>query len=957
MTLKILGPSSLPPSGGSGVLAAPQDQRPKGLALKALDHNRSLFEPRPVSPPKNPLNNPFLNLFVEWSLVTSATFFDQPIRLVMKDIAQKALSHIEDFVHADLQERINDPSTLLSCKDLRALDVALSTAVREGAYCNPKPLALYIKIFESFLKIPSQLHEISPLEVLQANPHKKAAFIEAFGPLLTCGHLPYFEKSTPKDFLQQILIEYIKSSGATREAKSALFQFTFCLEDDEPIEITAGKFKQPDLHFLEGLITLHKKTLEIKTEVKVEDIGFEYVYGPNIPLKFIYALTETKEAYHPPLSIEDSALMVSYLDLISEVFISAHNMIGYVDKKIRPVKKKAELKDLWPQHDAILDLCERHAKNPFETQIFILNQFIHKNMRLLKSDRIHTISAFDKILQSLHVIEKTIKHESHAFLAIEQCLSSLLKDIKALPHEKKCCYDMTVLPVVQTGLNAILPFSWHLQKKVATIRAMIQTSLEAHKALHLDEIEAYDPLRLIADLEADDLESKVVPPAKKSAAVTKGSGSAQAVVTESKPLVIEAASMGPLCEPASKTKKVYHGLFKSASLILDLSFLKPSTGHEYELEAAQHLPLLGMGLEIAHTAFLAKDVATFKSSILSLAIDHYLILEQTIKSDIFEITHELPRSIHGLVKLSKLMDEKNTGFEEIDLGLMWARYPQAADKFYRATSRKHPELLAMILETLSLKNLEEPASLERASTIFDFFQSHALKATKFALKITDDAPDREFCELSKPPLEAPAPLDEPVITFLSDFEATLTTSDRILDFLLAKPRLCLDTKRYLQEAKIQLIHLHSAKNLMRQGLQPQKQFWIHRLLVSGLDRIFERLYTAAAICQGLGEFHSHKYLETIRALVKPALEKSGFDLLSPFNLGNGAHYFSLNKKTNPLIQSLHETFGCLNLEKGFAFAGAKAPKVILDLKLLKDVLKCLELFNKEALTLIKQIEG
>jgi len=54
---------------------------------------------------------------------------------------------------------------------------------------------------------------------------------------------------------------------------------------------------------------------------------------------------------------------------------------------------------------------------------------------------------------------------------------------------------------------------------------------------------------------------------------------------------------------------------------------------------------------------------------------------------------------------------------------------------------------------------------------------------------------------------------------------------------------------------------------------------------------------------------------------------------------------------------LHETFGCLNLEKGFAFAGAKAPKVILDLKLLKDVLKCLELFNKEALTLIKQIEG
>jgi len=382
-------------------------------------------------------------------------------------------------------------------------------------------------------------------------------------------------------------------------------------------------------------------------------------------------------------------------------------------------------------------------------------------------------------------------------------------------------------------------------------------------------------------------------------------------------------------DPPPESAFVPSGLSGSiASLITQMLMIRSSTvvkGSVLREESTSHIVLAGQDMEQLIKAIQTKDLPLFRASASLLMIDTHVAIEQYLKAELVGTATDLTE--HSLVSLQamlggKIPSEFNSLLEESDLSIIWARYPEKAVQVHGHKRRK-PRLIQYIERLSSLEGFETTRDQTSASTIL--FQSKEILTQATALVLGKEAGSTLEALLATPvasyipfPSRKQNCIDISIAAVKETLQEIFERSD--LDHI---------TLTSLKEVTHYVNWIEAAENMIQFDSDKSSSYWIMRLFIGGVDKLFENLYIGAASAHGIGEIRSHNLLSLRKLLfsssIKSTLSEQEVHHIAGFNIGNGLQYphQQQNARTTILLKALNYSLSHIGVEEGFSPARAQ----------------------------------
>jgi hypothetical protein len=342
-------------------------------------------------------------------------------------------------------------------------------------------------------------------------------------------------------------------------------------------------------------------------------------------------------------------------------------------------------------------------------------------------------------------------------------------------------------------------------------------------------------------------------------------------------------------------------------------------------ESTSHIVLAGQDMEQLIKAIQTKDLPLFQAAASLLMIDTHVAIEQYLKAELGATATDL--TDHSLVSLQamlggKIPSEFDSLLKETDLSIMWARYPEKALQVHGHKRRK-PRLIHSIESLNLLQGFETTRDLASVNTILFHLKEILTQAT--ALVVGQEAVTPLEALLAAPvasDIPLPPRKQNAIHTVIDTVKQTLLELSERSDLEHINLTSVKEVTHYLN-------WIEAAENMLQIDSHKASSYWIMRLFIGGVDKMFENLYIGAASAHGIGEIRSHNLL-TLRKLlfsrsIKSTLSQEEVDHIAGFNIGNGLQYphQQKNERTAILLKALNYSLSHIGVEEGFSPARAQ----------------------------------
>ena len=361
----------------------------------------------------------------------------------------------------------------------------------------------------------------------------------------------------------------------------------------------------------------------------------------------------------------------------------------------------------------------------------------------------------------------------------------------------------------------------------------------------------------------------------------------------------------------SITSKLKHMVMLRSSML--------GKGSTITEESTSHLILAGQDMEMLIKAIQNKDLSLFRTSASLLMIDTHIAIEQYLKGRLAGSIADLTN--HSLVSLeSMLKGDISTEFhqllEESDLSIIWARYPEKALQTHSHKRRKPPliECIKLLSSLEGLETQEDQASLDK---ILSQLQGTLIQTASLLLGPDEDSSIESVLATTLASPISPLPRKQ------NELDRAIQTVRDTVNELCARTDLNAPSLTSLKEITHYLNWIEAAENTLQSDPHKSSSYWIMRLFIGGVDKLFENLYIAAAAAHGHGEIRSHNILSLRKLLfngsIKSTLFQEEIAHIAGFNIGNGLQYPHQQKgaRSAILLKALNYSLSHIGVEEGF----------------------------------------
>lgn len=354
---------------------------------------------------------------------------------------------------------------------------------------------------------------------------------------------------------------------------------------------------------------------------------------------------------------------------------------------------------------------------------------------------------------------------------------------------------------------------------------------------------------------------------------------------------------------------------------LEPFFLRDLKLHQQEMR--DHLFMAACGMELFVQAILETDFEALPAILTNLVLDFHVVVEQGDKAKLILQAQERYGS-HHLVGLSQHLGDwsslgtKSKQFrEDLDLGLIWSRYPKTSLRYHESDQSAAPPILLLMNEIQDFVNELQKNKIKKfdnvflnrlqtvIQTIFGLYDQHccdliqrsgqgALKKEIFERYQQTMIQLRDYLighlQIAHVRVEEKIKTDEspfkPVLGLLEKFSVSLDTFAAVLS--TSGKELIGDPIIPLQEASQHLKRINGY--LKRNASQPHLTAWDYRNILT-VQWFFEQIYMALVSLKEVGYLKNEHDFKKYQELLSIEEQPSHLDqALLEFNLGKGIHY-------------------------------------------------------------------